>query len=110
MVKLSRGGVCYNLAETPFLYEIEYDDHVLIYHFSSELYKNKFIESLENERSLITESLSNRFGFKVMNDLLSDIRLYQKIEKRGFLINADGRVLTCLNDIILDGKILIRKT
>lgn len=106
MARLSRGGICYDLAETPFKAEI----NSLSYHFSSELNLKKFIVKRDEHREKIKESLSKRFGFTVKNDILSDIVLYKSIEKRGFLIVENGVQLKCLNHITLDGTMMIRKS
>lgn len=104
MSKLSRGGIAYNLVESPYYYiSIDYPKQVE-YRFSSQTYLDKFGERLEDNRNSISESLSKRFGLKVVNSLLSDIVLYSKIEKRGFLIYFDGVPVECLENITLDGK------
>ena len=71
--------------------------------FSSELYKNKFLERYEEHREQIKNSLSNRFGIEIVINDLADLRLYSTIEKRGFLLYKGLVKIECLNDIILDG-------
>ena len=41
MVKLSRGGICYNLEMTPFFISNKYEDKKVTFNFSSEFYKYK---------------------------------------------------------------------
>ena len=104
-VKLSRNGIANDLKITPFKKKINYaSNNYLIFYFSSQLYLNKFTERLEENREKITASLSNRFGFVVVNDVLCDIKLYSSIEKRGFLIKSNKEGYECLANIVLDGK------
>ena len=102
--QLTKSGVAYDLTISPHKLEIEYDnDHKMIYTFSSQLYKNKFMEKLEEHRDKVNRSLSKRFGFNIENNLLCDIKLYTTIEKRGFLLDNTKERYECLNIIKLDG-------
>ena len=109
MAKLTRANICYNLRESPYFHKVDYgNDEVIEYVFSSELYKEKFINNLSINRKNINNSLTNRFGFEINVDKLADIKLYSGIEKRGFLIRKESDI-ECLNDIILNGlKLIIR--
>lgn len=108
---LTRNNIAYDLNISPHKINMVYEKHNITYVFSSELYVKKFFEKVENNRNNINESLSNRFGFNILNELLCDIKLYITIEKRGFLMFIDGEKVTCLNDITLDGqKLMIRKS
>ena len=100
---LTRSGIAYDLNISPHIHEIDYKDNKIKYIFSSNLYKEKFIEKLEENRKQISEGLSKRYGFKIMNHIISDLKLYSKIEKRGFLIEANEERYECLNIIVLDG-------
>ena len=103
--KLSRGGVANNLRYTPFRKKIIYaSNNYVVYYFSSQLYLDKFVERLEENREKINYSLSNRFGFEIENDVLCDIKLYSSIEKRGFLLSNHKEGFKCLSNIRLDGK------
>lgn len=107
---LSRGGVANDLRVTPFKKKIIYaSNNYIVYYFSSQLYLDKFIERLEENRDKINYSLSNRFGFKIRNDVLCDIKLYSSIEKRGCLLSNHKEGFECLNSIELDGKRLTSK-
>lgn len=99
----TRYGVAYDFNLSPFKEKIIYDHEELEFIFSSDLYRTKFIEKLEDNRNKINESLSKRFGFRIMNNKLCDIKLYTSIEKRGFLINTNQERIECLSNIILDG-------
>ena len=81
-----------------------YDDCEIVYVFSSELYRQKFFEKLNSNREKINTSLSNRFGFKIINEKLCDLKLYITVEKRGFLLIKDGRRIECLNEVELRGQ------
>lgn len=107
---LTRANVCYNLYNTPHKLTVEYGEQTITYHFSSELYKIKFIGRQGENRLNIDHSLSNRFGILINTALLADLKLYSSIEKRGYLISIDGEHIECQNDIILDGLKLITKS
>lgn len=110
IVSLTRNGIAMDIRLSPYKHKINYrKNSYIIYVFSSEFYKGKFVERLEENRQKINGSLSNRFGFEIANDILCDIKLYSMIEKRGFLIKNTKEGFECLNDIILDGKNLIAK-
>lgn len=106
MDKLTRSKVAYNLEISPHRYKV----HDLEYVFSSELYMNKFIEKRGENQEKIKESLSKRFGLNIILPVLADLKLYNTIEKRGFLIIMNGDKIRCPDDIILDGNSLIMKT
>ena len=112
-------GIAYDFNISPYRLEIDYfsnpinitrvDGNNITYVFSSEYYRKKFTERLQENRVKISNSLSNRFGFKIECDLLADLKLYISIEKRGFLILVNGEKADCLDRIILDGHNLIMK-
>lgn len=111
-VKLTRSKVAYDLTISPHVLEVPYElaDTTLVYVFSSELYKNNFYNKLFENREKINDSLSNRFGFTIVNDLLCDLKLYISIEKRGFLILRDKEKIACVEDIILDGSQMMKRS
>ncbi len=110
MAKLTRSNIAYDLNLSPHKIKLDYRDCDITYVFSSELYKTKFLEKLAGNRANINISLSNRFGFVIVNDILSDLKLYTTIEKRGFLIYKGLVKVECLNNITLDGSQLIIKS
>ena len=108
-VKLTKRGIAYNLKLSPYKKKINYGgNRCLTYVFSSTNYLKKFEGMLEDNRININNSLSKRFGFTIMNDLLCDIKLYSTIEKRGFLILNNKEGFECLESIKLDGKNLMQ--
>lgn len=105
---LTKNGICYNLIESPYKVSVTYNSQTLRFYFSSKLNSEKFIERLELNREDINGSLTKRFKLSVINNTLCDIMLYNKIEQRGFYINADGKGLEWLEEIVLDGEIVTR--
>jgi hypothetical protein len=110
LMQLTRAGVSYNLYKSPHLLEMEYEGVKVVYHFSSQSYRVKFLSRCGENRESINQSLSKRFGFNVEAEALADLKLYATIEKRGFLISINGDYIECQNDIILDGLKMIQKS
>lgn len=105
--KLTRGGVTYDLKMSPFTHTETYDNGVnMSFMFSSEYNKGRFLEKLEENREKINESLTKRFGIRVYLPVLSDVKLYSIIEKRGFFIKTNESI-ECLSTIELTGEIPI---
>lgn len=105
MVKLTRNGIAYDLTKTPHTIEILYRENKIKvqYCFSSKLCMNRFNDKLEQHRTKIKDSLSNRFGLQVENNLLSDLVLYSKSESRGFFVRINDGEYKCLSSIKLNG-------
>lgn len=110
MSGLTRSKIAYDLTISPHHVVVCYDSFKLKFVFSSGLYKRNFKDKLQSNREKINNSITNRFGFSIKNDILSDLKLYTTIEKRGFLIYKDKEKIECLNSIILDGNNLIMTT
>lgn len=109
-IKLTQDGIANDLTISPYKTKVFYTaNSYVIYVFSSKLYKGKFEERMEDNREKINRSLSNRFGFDIVNNLLCDMKLYTTIEKRGFLIKSNKEGFGCLSNLRLDGKTLIQK-
>lgn len=107
--KLTLHGIAYDLGISPHKVKINYTQNTyIIYVFSSDLYKRKFEERLENNRQNINDSLSKRFNFAIENNILCDIKLYSSIEKRGFYLKNNKEGFECLESIKLDGKNLMQ--
>lgn len=102
-MSLTRANISYNLHTSPHFVEVEYGEQKVTYHFSSELYTNKFRDRMKEHREEINKSLSKRFGCIFRSDIIADLRLYKSIEKRGYLISVDGEKIECQENIILDG-------
>lgn len=104
MAQLTRSKIAYDLSISPHRLVIDYGESSLVYVFSSDLYKRKFLEKQEDHREQISNSLTKRFGVTVRNSTLADLRLYTTIEKRGFLLVKNGVEVQCPERIILDGE------
>lgn len=106
----TKKGVCKQLNNSPYFVTNFYGgknaDYITFY-FSSVFYRDKFLSEYRENRSTINLSLSNRFKIGLVFNILADIVLYYKIEKRGFLISYKGRLIKCKNDIILNGEKMI---
>lgn len=104
---LTRGGVCYDLVKTPFESTQTYTNQgEMVFKFSSEYNLNNFNNKFKENREKINTSLSKRFNLNINCDLLADLKLYEKIEKRGFLIVGESESIECLNNTTLDGMIM----
>lgn len=109
-MSLTRYGVCYDFYKTPYKVEITYyDNKKLIFHFSTQNNVDRFKNKLKENRNKYNDSLTNRFKFKITNDVLCDIKLYEKVETRGFLIFSNGVFIECLEHIQLDGDKVTKK-
>lgn len=110
MSSLTKSKIAYDLNISPHKYKKQYKNgEEITFVFSSNLYLKKFSEAAAANREKINASLSNRFGFSTVNNLLCDLKLYITIEKRGFLIYKGQVKIECLNDITLDGSKMIVK-
>ena len=109
MAKLTRSGIAYSLEDSPYMTTIDYSNAEITYAFSSDLYKRMFIQKYEQNRDDINISLTNRFGFSIVNNVLCDIKLYLTVEKRGFLIIANGIGIHSPNGLLLDGDSILKK-
>lgn len=106
---LTRSNIAYDLEISPHQLSVNYKDESITYVFSSNLYKTKFQERQEEHRQYVNNSLTNRFGFDIHFNLLADIQLYTKIEKRGFLLVTTGGNIKCPNNLILDGVTMTKQ-
>lgn len=107
-MSLTRSGIAYDLTISPYSLVVDYQDESLEYIFSSQRYKDIFYKKFIDNRININESLSNRFGFRIENDKLADLKLYSMTEKRGFLIKGKEEY-KCLDTIELIGVNLIHR-
>lgn len=100
---LSKSNIAYNLEISPHTLIVDYGSDKIKFYFSSALYRCKFTQRLHDNRVEIQNSLNKRFGLTIDSSIIADIRLYSKIEKRGFLVETNGGKYTCQDNIILDG-------
>lgn len=91
--------IYYDLTKSEFV--VRYDDFE--FYFSSQFYKNKFLEShidyVRDERL----KLESRFKCGIYADSLLLLELYKKIEKRGFYVKYNGMVIN--KDYIINCKL-----
>ena len=107
--QLTRGGVCYDLHTTPFIFEVSYNEEVIKYAFSSEYNRTSFRNRIQDNRNHINDSLTKRFKIDITLNKLCDLKLYSNIEKRGFLIETNGEKIEWLNIIRLNGDKVTKK-
>lgn len=109
-MKLTRGGVCYDLHKTPFTVNVTYDNGTITFMFSSQVNLDKFNDKLKENRDKINDSLSKRFKFQIIQDIICDLRLYNTIETRGFLILSNGEYIECLDHVQLNGDVVTSRS
>lgn len=103
-MQLTRNGICYNFHKSPYTVEVTYyNDKKIKFMFSSKNNVERFKSKLKENREKINESLSKRFKFEIQNDIICDLKLYQTVETRGFLIYSNGVFIECLESIQLNG-------
>lgn len=81
-MKTTVKGICLNLNESEYYFEYK----GLIFYFSSEFYKKKFVYNIQNYIENETFKLQVKYNVNINFDILFMISLYKKIEKRGFRI------------------------
>lgn len=102
-MKPTRSRVYYDLKHSEHLERVDYRNTTIIYVFSSELYRKKFAEGIKGNREKVNSSLSNRFNLELKVNVLADLTLYSKVEKRGFYLIINGEHIECQNHVKLDG-------
>lgn len=98
-----KAQVAHDLHISPYREAIPYTVGEITFVFSSDLYRRKFLQRLQANRAEIENSLSKRFGFRIVANEAADLRLYTQIEKRGFLIQVNGVNVVCQEDLVLAG-------
>lgn len=78
----TKNGIELNLEESKYISKF----NGLVFYFSSETYKNKFNEQIEDFIKIESIKIFNKYKVKIdLSDYLA-VSLYKRIEKRGFLI------------------------
>lgn len=107
---MTKSGIERDLKNSPYITTINYGKNCITYVFSSMTAKTKFEDQIEAYRKEVTESLTNRFRIKFfVGKDLSDVNLYRKIERRGFLIVVNGDDITWLGEVEYNGLNLCKK-
>lgn len=102
---ITRDGVCYDLAISPYKTTI----NGLTFVFSSKLHLDKFKQKIKENRDIINYSLSKRFKVNVDVSKLADVVLYRKVETRGFLIiTGEGKEICQRNITYVGGEVIIQ--
>ena len=106
---LTRNGIAYNFYNSPYELKVSYNNNDLLFRFSSANNVNKFKNKLKENRENIKVSLSKRFKINLSLDLVADIKLYNSIETRGFLIIHKDEYFECLEEVEFDGIKMTKK-
>ena len=96
----SARGVYYDLLEST--YNFKYKN--ITFYFSSQLYLTKFIATHFDYIDYINKKMKIEFNIKVDFSILALIKLYQRIEKRGFRVLVDDHELTDYDIKIIGGN------
>lgn len=110
MNQFTRNGVCKNLEKSPYKQQVIYGDKEITYYFSSPYNVERFNNKIHSNRSYYNNSLSKRFKFKIINNIMADLKLYSTTEQRGFYISYNGEIFDCLEILTLNGEILMNKS
>lgn len=86
MSNVTRYGVAYNLAASPY----RYTWGTRTFHFSTAGHMERFKERLNMRREWLNDSLSRRFKVQVSADDLAVLQLYMQTETRGFYVTTIG--------------------
>jgi hypothetical protein len=84
-------GIYHNLRESKYTIS----NNEVVFYFSSNLYRDKFLKEYKINRKLFKKKIDDN---PLNMDTLSDVLLYQKIEKRGFFVRLDRAMIT-FNDL-----------
>lgn len=103
---VTRNGIYYDLTQSP--YKITVDNYTYV--FSSDLYLVKFQDQYKAHREEISLKLSVRYKVNIKATALADMVLYQKIEKRGFLVMDGKGNNLCKANLIFVGERPILKS
>ena len=98
---LTKNGICYDLKNSPYFCYTDF----FTFFFSSPAHLVKFRKGLEANREWLNDSMTRRFKFNMILDVLADFSLYRKIETRGFLIinESTGVAYECPKSIEFHG-------
>lgn len=100
----TKRGVYLNIDESPIKRTIYCGIFDIDLYFTSEFYKKNFDDRLCEFIDNTNNSLYGRFKVAIDTTILSALRLYSNIEKRGFKVRYGGEVYKCLDDIMLTIK------
>lgn len=85
-------GIFHNIKESTYTIS----NTEIVFFFSSKLYMNKFMEEYQNNRIKVNEQTNKIMDNPPLNmDMLADVALYKRIEKRGFYVWMKELTLSC---------------
>lgn len=88
----SKRGIFHNLHESSYTVS----NTEIVFFFSSELYRKKFLRKYKENRNIINDRLTkNSYDISINRDMLADVYLYIDIETRGFKAWLKGADITC---------------
>jgi hypothetical protein len=102
---LANPKVTYDLKETIF----KFDKGDTTFYFMRKLTMNKFRKGYLENRKKIKMKLQNLYLISVDLDDYADMYYYHVCQRNGFRVVRGGEEITCLNDIILDGQIKMKR-
>ena len=98
---LTRGGVCKNLAYSPYNFTYIHNGETVTFNFSSKLHLDNFVKNRKKNYSMIYNDIYKRYKFQIDCTFLSDFNLYRKIETRGIYINYNNIIYKSYENIKL---------
>lgn len=85
-------GIFHNIKESTYTIS----NTEIVFFFSSKLYMNKFMEEYQNNRIKVNEQTNKIMDNPPLNmNMLADVALYKRIEKRGFYVWMKELTLSC---------------
>ena len=82
MAELTRAGVCYDLADTPYTAEWR----GFTFYFSSYPHRRKFERELCKKLEWVNDSMSRRFHMGIDMSEVAAVHWYRMVETRGFRV------------------------
>nr|DAT87873.1 MAG TPA: late genes activator [Caudoviricetes sp.] len=93
---ITRRGIYYDLNDTTYIFKVE----GLTFYFSSEFYKTKFFKTYKNYVKTENLKLSVNYNCNINATIMLLLKLYQKIETRGFKVEYEGKHIEEINLIV----------
>ena len=75
----------------------------LTFHFSTHARSLRFMEMARTDMEKLSREMTRRCGVRVDMEIPALMRLYQRIETNGFLIDCEKGCATCPAEVELDG-------
>lgn len=93
---ITKRGIYYNLNDSTYIFKV----NGLTFYFSSEFYKTKFFKSYKNYVKNENLKLSVKYNCNLNATIMLLLKLYQKIETRGFKVVYEGKHIEEINLIV----------